>query len=248
MTASAGFIVEDFKRAIDDQGYNARWEQAIICECYQHGQPDIHCKLCQGRGWRYLPPRHIKVISTSFSGKQELTVPGLKQPGTVYLTPQVGITMGYHDKVDFYEVTANHSQVLKMGNKETSASYRPIREVLFVMIGQNVYEEEVDFKISKDRHHLIWIDPTTKPLKGSNISLLYSTSPQYVITDMIHELRSVRVFKDTVAPYTAEMPKQYQGTRIDFIYGHTINAKTEEAKEKEGNLIDSIRGGEFSYG
>lgn len=233
MTVSTSFNILDFENLIENHGYNAYWQQSIICECYKEGQPNVHCTFCNGRGWRYLPRKHIKVISTSFTGKQELTIPGLKEQGTVYITPSSKILMGYHDKLEFYEVTAKHSQILTMGINETSATNRPIKDVLFIVADNYVFEEGMDFKVTNDKHHLEWINEQTKPTKGTCISALYTTSPEYVVIDLLHELRSTRISKGQVSPTTEELPKQYQARRIDFVYGHTINAKREETKIAE---------------
>ncbi|NLY08547.1 MAG: hypothetical protein GXZ11_01395 [Tissierellia bacterium] len=240
MSISASFNPNDFQRLIENHGYNAYWSKAIVCECLENGQPDMHCEYCQGKGWRYLPREHVKLVSTSFTGKQELIVPGLKEPGTVYVTPEIEIIMGYYDKIEFYEIDARHSQVIKMGIEETTATFRPINDLNFVLAGDYVYTETVDFIVTADKHHLKWINPETKPKKGTKISILYLTSPEYLVVDMNHELRSTRVSKGTVNPYTAKMPNQYQLRRIDFVYGHTVNAKREEIKiaESEGLSYD----------
>lgn len=240
MAVGASFNPAEFQNLIENHGYNAYWQPSIVCECLDNGQPNIHCEYCEGRGWRYLPRRHVKLVSTSFTGKQELIVPGLKEPGTVYVTPEIDVIMGYNDKIEFYEISAKHSQVLTMGIEETTSTYRPINDLNFVLIGDYVYTETEDFIVTEDKHHLKWINTTTKPQKGTKISILYTTSPEYLVTDISHELRSTRVSKGVVDPYTAEMPKQYQLKRLDFVYGHTVNAKTEETKIAEREA--------FSYG
>ena len=107
------------------------------------------------------------------------------------------------------------------------------------MIGNFVYDEHIDFEISEDRHHLEWIDEENKPKNGSKVSILYLTSPEYMIKDMSHELRSVNVSKGLKKPQSEIMPKQYLATRVNFAYGNTVNAK----REYEPSLED----GGFSY-
>lgn len=138
MSVGASFSPDKFETLIENHGYNAYWQPSIICECLEGGQPNIHCKFCEGRGWRYLPRRHVKLVSTSFTGKQELIVPGLKEPGTVYVTPSIDVIMGYNDKLEFYEISAKHSQVIRMGIEETTATFRPIHDLNFVLIGDYV--------------------------------------------------------------------------------------------------------------
>lgn len=227
MAAGASFILQNFDELIENHGYNATWYQSIICECMQDGQPNIHCPYCKGEGYRYIRKKEIKVVASSFSGNQVFKLEGISEPGSVYVTPQRDVIMSYHDKLDFFEVECRYSQVLTMKDNKTSSSYRPIKQVIFVMVGNYVYDEGVDFKISKDRHSLEWIDKNTHPKIGSKISLLYLTSPEYMIKDMVHELRSVNESKGKKNPESKDMPKQYLANRVNFAYGNTINAKKE---------------------
>lgn len=235
MPAGASFIPEDFDLLIENHGYNVRWKQAMVCECMQDGQPDIHCPLCNGSGYRYIKTTPIKVVSTSFGGNQVLKIQGLSEPGQVYVTPERGAILGYKDKLEFYELSCKHSQTLTMGEKITSTTNRPIQEVSFVMCGDYIYEEGIDFEIDVSRHHLNWLS-SDKPKAGSKLSILYLTTPEYVITDMSHELRSIRHSKGLPAPQTVDMPNQYIARRLDFVYGETINKKRDEVtrfKEEE---------------
>lgn len=231
MAVGASLSPKSFEELIQNQGYNCIWQQAIVCECIEEGQPDIHCPLCLGRGWRHLKGKKIKGLTTSFNGNVELKIQGLREPGTAYITPQLGVIMGYNDRITFPDIYAKYSQVLTMGINETSSTYREIYISNFVVKSNNVYEENKDFIITKDKCHLKWINEDTKPLRGEKISVLYTTNPSYLVMDMLHELRSTVEHKDTKYPYSIEMPKQYYLKREDFIYGNTINAKREEIKE-----------------
>lgn len=232
MAAGASFIPENFDALIEKHGYKAIWKPAIVCECMEEGQPYIHCPLCHGSGYRYLAKKRIRVVSSSFTNEQALTIQGLNEPGQAYLTPERGVILGYRDKLDFYETTCKHSQALTMGRKQTSSTYRPIVQVSYVMEGEHIYEENIDFVIDEGRHRLNWIDDATKPREGEKISILYITSPEYVVTDMMHEFRSVRNNRGTTTPYAVEMPKQYLAKRLEFVYGETVNRKKEETKEE----------------
>lgn len=238
MAANAGFIPKNFDELIETHGYNASWYQSIVCECMIEGQPDPHCPYCKGEGYRYIRRKEIKVVATSFNGKQVLKLEGISEPGTVYVTPERDIIMSYHDKLDFYEIDCRYSQVVTVNGNKTSSTYRPIKKVIFVMVGDYVYDENIDFKISEDKHHLEWIDESTKPPNGARVSVLYLTSPEYMIKEMTHELRSVNVSKGLKEPQTDIMPKQYLATRINFAYGNTVNAKREyePSLEKDGGF------------
>lgn len=241
MAAGASFIPGNFDELIENHGYRADWYQSIVCECMQEGQPNIHCPYCKGEGYRYIRKKEIKVVASSFNGSQVFKLEGISEPGTVYVTPQRDVIMSYHDKLDFFEVECRYSQIITVKGNKTNATYRPIKQVIFVMIGNYVYDEDIDFVISEDRHHLEWINGDTRPKNGSKVSMLYLTSPEYMIKDMAHELRSVNVRKGLVNPESVDMPKQYMATRINFAYGNTINAKKD--LEPDNSLDD----GGFSY-
>lgn len=233
MPAGASFIPTSFDELIENHGYNATWYQAIVCQCMKEGQPSPHCKLCKGEGYRYIRHKDIKVVASSFNGNQVFKLEGISEPGSVYVTPQRDVIMGYHDKLDFFEVDCRYSQVLTNLGDRTSDSYRPIKKVVFVMIDNFVYDEGIDFVISKDRHHLEWIGGESKPQNGSKVSVLYLTSPEYMIKDMSHELRSVRESKGKIRPETVDMPKQYLASRVNFSYGNTVNAKLNTDYQEE---------------
>ena len=63
------------------------------------------------------------------------------------------------------------------------------------------------------------------------------TSPSYLVMDLVHELRSTKIDKDTIVPYTAKLPNQYLIKREDFIYNNTVNERIPKIldmeKEKE---------------
>lgn len=229
MAGGASFDVKKFEELIEDQGYIVDWEQAFRCQCVYNDQARPTCHLCKGSGYRYLPKKRIKAVTTSLQGKNELNIQGLRQPGTAYLTPQNRIIMGYRDRVTFPEVESKYTEILTYRNGRTTRTYRPIHRVLFIVQDGLVYEEGEDFDLSEDRTYLIF----SKDLEeGSKISALYMTSPSYLVLDLLHELRSTRISKDVVNPYTEKLPNQYLIRREDFVYGKTIN------EEREGGFFD----------
>lgn len=238
MAANVSFNPATFDELIENHGYNATWYQAIACECIKDGQPDPLCPMCQGQGFRHIRFKDIKVVATSFGGNEDLRVQGLSEPGQVYVTPQRDCIMGYHDRLEFFETECKYSQPLTLKKGITSATYRPIKQVEFVMSGNRLFDEDVDFVISKDKHHLEWINEETKPKDGQVISCLYLTSPVYQISDMSHELRSIRFNKGVISPITQDMPKQYVAKRLDFVYGQTVNVKKDESEKDKWNEED----------
>lgn len=234
--AGVSFDPHSFDELIENHGYNATWYQAMVCECLKDGSPDPTCPLCKGQGFRHMRIKDIKAIATSFGGNEDLRVLGLSEMGSVYVTPQRDAIMGYHDRIEFFEVDCKYSQVITFKNGISSATYRPIKKVSFVMCKNYIFDEEVDFIVSKDKHHLEWICEETKPKDGQAISLLYLTNPVYQVSDMSHELRSVRVDKGVITPYTVDMPKQYLAKRLDFEYGQTANVKKKEIETWEDNI------------
>lgn len=228
----ASFTIEKFQDLVERLGYTIYYQQAIKCECYYNEQPRTTCKYCHGSGYRYLPMKKTNAIATTLQGSNELNIQGLREPGTAYITPKIEIVMGYRDRIIFPEVESKYSQTVDMLENSTSNFYREIKRVLFILQGDHVYEEGIDFKISEDRYSLIFTS-ADKPKKGSKLSVLYMTSPSYLVMDLIHELRSTKVDKDSVKPYTAKLPNQYLIKREDFVYNNTINEKIPSILEVE---------------
>lgn len=247
----ADFNISGFDELIQTHGYDVGWEQALVCNCFENDQPKMNCKYCKGRGFRYLPPKTIKAVTTSLQGdKKTIQIQGIVNNGTAYLTPQRGITMAFNDRVEFKHITSRYSQYLTVGKYETSATDRPIKKVLFVVQDNNLFEEGKDFDIIADRMHLYWTDESTRPKEGTKISILYESHPTYLVRDLIHELRAVQQNKGQQK--TVEMPRQYLIKRENFIYGHTVNADKEEfiynPDNYPGGLIKGEdEGGDYCY-
>lgn len=219
MTARVDLFDYDFNTLVQQKGVFCNWQEAIVCSCV-HEQPDFSCPLCGGSGFRYLPPKQIKVVSSSFRGEYKHESLGLREPGTAYITPPNDIIMGFHDRLEFFDFRCKMSENIsfEFGNTLSSAFYREIKEILCLMDANYVYEENIDFLVCKDKRHIEWINVECHP---DTLSVLYYTTPTYLVTDLLHELRATYVERKTPSETFKELPKQYQITREDFTYATT---------------------------
>lgn len=211
---------------INDRGQDCEWERAVVCRCVSRdsGQPDYMCTICGGSGYRYLPKEIIRVTVTSFNSRTELEMPELREPGTAYVTPKSDVIMGYKDRLRFPNFKCIFSEVLRFSEQDygrgiSSKTYRNLKEVIYLADEFYQYEVGIDFEITEDEYHIRWIkEDYIDNLDGVSMSLLYYTTPSYLVTDILHELRATMSMRKTPVEKFVELPKQYKLQREDFIY------------------------------
>lgn len=231
--ARTNLYEELYDTAIDDQGNRAIWEQAAVCSCVSRdsGQPNFMCPICNGRGYRYLPPQEIIAAVTSLNGNFKLGTLELYEPGTAYCTPMSNVIMGYQDRLTWPDFTCKFSEVIRFDSTEwgmgvSRQTYRKIHKIVSLTDTQHEYEEGVDVEVSEDGYHIKCLTPEiAQMLDGKNLSLLYLTYPSYLVVDVLHELRGTRsdriinAQKQKPGVTYRELPKQYRLQREQFTYG-----------------------------
>ena len=218
---------EEFNNLINDRGNTAIWEQAAVCSCVSRdsGQPRFNCPVCGGSGYRYLDPKSITVAVSSLAGSVQLDTLQLREPGTAYITPMTDVIMGFRDRVKFPDFQCKFSEVIQWDSSTgepgvSQRTYRDIRSVVSLCDYEYEYEEGLDFEVTEDGYHLRWLnsDFRDSKLDGRNMSLLYMTTPSYLVKDLLHELRGTRSDRNSASVTYRELPKQYLIQREDFIY------------------------------
>lgn len=220
---------EMFDELIESLGHKAKWYRSCVCSCVNRhsGQPDFTCKICKGEGYRYLAPQEIIVGVTMLGGNYQFKEQGLEEFGNAYVTPKKGVILGYHDKLEFIDFKCLYSEPLHISYDEdgygiSSVTKRKILSVVFCADNMYEYEEQYDIEITDDRHHIKFLNKETADIVADrDISILYYTTPVYLIEDLLHELRGTRITVNSPngEPYYTELPKQYRIHRIDFDYG-----------------------------
>lgn len=241
MPVRVNLYEEEFDKLIDDRGHWAEWQRASVCSCVTRdsGQPDFMCPICGGSGYRYLPAKRIKVAVTSMAGQIELKSLELREPGTAYITPKSDVIMGYKDRLRFPDFSCVFSEVLHWSETENGRgisprTYRNIKDVVSLADDQYEYELGVDFEITEDGYHLRWLNNDyIDQLDGKNMSLLYMTTPSYLIVDLLHELRATLSDRKTKDTTFRELPKQYKAQREDFIYNVSEPQPVENPEQDE---------------
>lgn len=225
--ATVNIYTEEINDVVKQRGHNCEWQRAAVCHCItsDSGQPNFSCHTCGGSGYRYLPAKKIKVAISSLNSQFDLETLGLREPGTAYVTPTDDVIMGYKDRLRFPDFKCIFSEVIHWnfeddGRGISHKTYRNIKEVIFLADGDYEFEENVDFEVTEDRHHIRWINQDyISKLDKKNMSLLYYTTPSYLVTDLLHELRATLSDRKTESATFRELPKQYKVNREDFIYG-----------------------------
>lgn len=243
MPSRVNLYEEEFDKLIEDRGHWAEWQRAALCSCVSRdsGQPDFMCPICGGSGYRYLPAKRIKVAVTSMSGQIELKTLELREPGTAYITPKSDVIMGYKDRLLFTDFQCVFSEVLHWseldnGRGISPKTYRNIKSVISLTDDQYEYELGVDFEITEDGYHLRWLNDSYIPeLDGKNLSILYMTTPSYLIVDLLHELRATLSDRKSKEETFRELPKQYKAQREDFIYNVSETSPVEPSEDSSGD-------------
>ena len=242
MPSRVNFYEEEFDKLVTDRGQNCLWEQAVVCNCVSKDtfQPDFECKICKGTGYRYISPKKIIVIVSNQSGKYDLNSLQLRESGTSFVTPRADVIMGFRDRLTFIDYRCKFSEVIHWGknSKKSPTLHKPINEVLFLADSKYEYEAGIDFKISEDSYHLEWINEDyLKNMSDRRLSILYYTTPTYLVDDLLHELRGTLSDRKSRGQITfRELPKQYKVVREYFTYNIKPN-DGEEPKSEEGVLI-----------
>lgn len=217
--------VDQFDELIRQKGMNVFWEEAMICNCIREdtSQPDFNCSKCKGSGFIYLAPIQTKLITTVLNGKLDFTNIGMIQAGTAYGTSLSTVLMGYHDRLLFPDFNSKYSEILVFNDGKSSKLHKPIKQVIKIFNEVAEYQIDVDFKISEDQYYIEWINPETWLEDGTKVSILYVTSPSYIIIDIMHELRGTWVEFKMPQDTFKELPKQFLLKREDFMYDRDNN-------------------------
>ena len=226
-TTRVNLHTQEFNDLISFRGIDCIWERAAVCSCINRdtGQPAFNCPICDGSGFRYLQGKKIRVAITALASDYTLDTLMLREPGTTYCTPKSDIIMGYHDRLIFPDFKCTFSEAIKWDFEEdgeclSHRTYRNVKSVIFLADDKYEYEHKVDFEVTEDGYHIHWINEKTAPqIDKTNMSILYYTTPSYLVDDILHELRATMSDKDTPTETFRELPKQYKLAREDFKYG-----------------------------
>lgn len=251
MAARPDLFHEEFDTALNQKGIECSYQPAIVCECITHdsNQPLFSCPLCGGSGYRYLPAKDIRVLVTSFASKTESEMIGLRESGTAYATPPSDIIMGFHDRLVFPKFECKYSERIwiKKGKMISTKTYRNIKRVEMLLMGNSAFELGVDFEVDSDTYHIKLLKPIEELMEESvyedvPLSILYYTTPSYLVVDLLHELRATYTERHVPTETFVELPKQYRLRREDFIYNVGDSLSEDEAI---GEKPDISSGGLF---
>lgn len=80
---------DKFEVLIQKHGREVRWEEAILCSCWNlvSGQPDYNCLVCGGKGHTYSAPVNGVVLFTSITANVDFKeMAGMFQMGDAVMT------------------------------------------------------------------------------------------------------------------------------------------------------------------
>lgn len=258
--ARVNLYQDEIQKVIDDRGHRCIWERAAVCSCLSRdsGQPDFTCRRCGGTGYIYLPPQEVIVAATMIDSRYQQNTLQFYEPGTLYLTPSRDIIMGYRDRLRFPDFRCLFSEVIRFDDSRTSRrTYRNIVEPIHMCDIEYEFETPGDYIVTEDRYHIRYVgDEYEQHVKGHSFSLLYYTTPSYLVVDLVHELRATLSDRNssTGEPVFIELPKQYRARREDFIYGvaepeqtHTEEQDNTGAVAENGTIAGEMNRTDFGY-
>ena len=189
------FNVVEFYRLMEQKGYTLRWEKSALCPCIpkdSHGQPDVNCSLCLGKGRYWFEPKDIKGIMTSFQETAKWDQTGEIMQGTHYLTTLPENKLGFWDRITNIHSIIRYSEIVEKGKYGGSDRLRfKQTAVLNLRTVQKVYVKNVDFNYNLDNQSIDWIGE--QPNTGLQYSVEYETHPRWIIIDLVNVLRDTQV-------------------------------------------------------
>lgn len=80
--------VDKYENMIFRRGRPVRWQEAIICSCWntQTGQPLFSCEACHGTGYMYGPPYDGIALVMSITAEKEFLESGVFEAGDAVMT------------------------------------------------------------------------------------------------------------------------------------------------------------------
>jgi hypothetical protein len=224
MEARVDVRVEAFDNLIKQKGIPVKWQQAMFCHCVSRdtGQPSFNCPVCRGTGFYYGPAVSTTVAITSITGKMDLqTDTGILEKGTANISTLSTDLMGYNDRLEFPDFSSKYSELIQFNEEGISQPFHKKIKSILKLISPNCpaegWKADLDFKVNEDDWGITWIGGI-KPSFQDTFSVLYVTSPTYLISEVLHELRgSIVGFKNKTLTFY-ELPKQFQIRREDFSY------------------------------
>jgi hypothetical protein len=189
------FQVIEFYKIIDQKGYEITWEKSAICPCIpkdSHGQPDVNCPLCLGKGRYWFDPKNIKGIMTSFQEEARWNQTGEIMSGTSYITTLPENKLGFWDRMTNVHSLVRYSEIVVKGNHDISdrLRFKPA-DVLQLRTVKDVFTKNVDFKLNEVNQTIDWIG--NQPNTGIQYTVEYECHPRWICIDLVNVLRDTQV-------------------------------------------------------
>lgn len=196
--------VEDFIALGRSQGYNVRWEKALLCprrtdnDIYKH---DLNCTVCENRaGFIYYDPleveevgstKPLRALVTGIPQQQRYTVSGLLDVGSAYISLHPGMKPSFMDRITLLDSKIRVSEIVQ---KKDGAVDELKYGALAINDGGGVIvaidEEGVDrtsqLTINGDGD-IVWTG--SRPKKDTFFSISYYRRAAFIVLDLPHMVR-----------------------------------------------------------
>lgn len=212
------FDLDEFERAIEQDGYFATWSKALVCPNRDPLQDDHHrisCQLCNAAGFVYYSSVDIRVLASSFNANQKFLPESHYEPGTVYMTTRPQYKLSFWDKIELLNSEARYSEVKAIQSGTTTYRLRyAVTEVDYVVTSTGKYIDPSSITVTLDgKVEFSVVEPNT--LEGDFFAISYKYHPIYIVIDLLHHVRDSRLTVSGV-DVQADFPTQAVA-RLDYL-------------------------------
>lgn len=199
------FKTEEFIRVIRQKGRFGVWRKALFCPCNsaRSDQPKINCSICDGSGYYYVHPLHIRAVMGSMDRKTRMLERyGEWLEGSMSVTTEPQFRLGNRDAIELKDTLMVFDELLKKGNRRgiraqlptnvDSARYRIVNvtAMLYLDADETIVHlrEKTHYELTADGW-IHWLDAAKTIAKDTVISIRYEFHPIYIVISHPQTLR-----------------------------------------------------------
>lgn len=194
------FNRDEFAKLISAKGYDVVWEKAAICPNRKGTAPKDHnfaCPTCDGRGFVYFDAVTTRMLMTGIKMTESYYAYGKWDGGSVMVTALPDFQINYWDRLTVFSGTNRFQEIVfrqaaglvdRLKYTPTCISYVSWMDRTDTAVQ---FDTAADVVIT-DTGLVQWVS-ASKPDAGSYYTIVYEYSPQYIIMDLVHQIRESTV-------------------------------------------------------
>lgn len=199
------FIINNYNQLIEDKGYHLFHCRSMPCPCISisTGTPDPNCTQCEN-GTQYWGEEMIKGLITGTTNEKQYADSGGFMLGTMQLTVNSGVRLGYHDRIIHTESIIPYAELMTRGTLD-KLRYTPLEVDRVIDSAWNEYAIGEDFEL--DGKNIEWVDGCG-PATGTRYSVAYTCNPVWLVLSFLHLVRDTVVKEGLPVETSKRLPIQ----------------------------------------